>query len=473
MMDLKVFNHEFAKQFLVEDVAGTFSRHLKNLGDWIKQGDGKEEGDEDREDLVRYLHAKHVEIVGHTTGAVLKIYRTNAPYEDGPEDCWRFFAGSYEIDPKSVKTRKKDVIKSAKYPGFTHRDYFVPILYVMQTHEKGRLRDIDSGTLIVIQTTSYAKPEVRSYNEYPSGRMIVAGVKQKVSEEDIKRLFRSKQDTNIEDMSVDYSDYWEPYSSVVRIARMFQTDSIPLFFSGRLSDVDSVIKGMIRSGSESGLFGRILSDFFSSGGKLKSEEDYNRLFRRVLNDLGGFEIREVDPETKKSNRIMQITNDIYQDVANNLYDRYEKVRDEIQHTVSQYGRGSKEHISDFRSLGYMDKWVAGIAATELLNPEFDLIGHAVESLENSHQSLNQTNAARWVTREIEESGGKARAYAQHLSDELVPPGLHLRKHKLWDRITEQIRKLIKQRFQDVLQDRKRMERETPEAGEEVGSGSLS
>lgn len=432
------------KHLLVEGADTGLTAPLRHLSDWLKENPG--------EDIVRLLHAKDIEIVSHTTGALLKVYRTDVDYEDDPEECWRFFAGWYEIDPSEIETKKGDLVKRNSFPGFTHRDYYIPILYILQRHREGRLRNIPKHTLLIIQTTAYELPGVRAHKAHPKGRMILAGVKHKVAPEYVQKLLRTKRLNDLEKQAVQQDENWESYDEVRRMADTFDTDSVPLFFRGRLSDIEGVIKGIKTSAQEDTLFARVLRQFFDEGGTLKSKEDYGRFFRRILDNLGDFEIRELDDEAKVQRRI-PVTREAYQDVIERAYSRYEDVAEALAETISKHGKDSEQHKVDFKSLRYLDRWVARFSTREVF-PEsgWDSVTRAISELDRAGQKKTEGRILSWARRDVEEGGGKNKAYRQHLKDGLVPEGRHTAKNRLWDMCTQEINRLVRERLKDVLAD---------------------
>ncbi len=440
------------KNLLVEGADNGLNVPLRHLKDWLKDNPG--------EDIVRMLHAKDIEIVSHTTGALIKAYRTGADYDDGPEECWRFFAGWYEIDPHEIETKKGDVVKRNNFPGFTHRDYYVPILYIMQRHKENRLRHIAKHTLLIIQTTAYELPGVRAHKKHPKGRMIVAGVKYKVDPEFVKKLLRTTRMADLQS-KVQQSDKWESYDEVKRMAAIFDTDSVPLFFRGKLSDIEGVIKGIKTSASDDTLFSRVLKQFFDEGGTLTSKEDYDRFFRRILSELGDFEIRELDDQAKVERRI-PVTRETYEDVIKRVYGRYEDVVLALAETISKHGKESEQHKIDFKSLHYLDRWISRFCTQEIFpKVGWDSITRAISEIDRAGERKSEGRILNWVRRDIEEGGAKNKAYREHMKDGFVPDGRHTSKNSLWDKCSQEINRLVRERLTDVLSDIKQTDKEEP------------
>jgi len=436
---------EYIKHRLITEDETPFSVPLRNLQKLLSKGESV------AGDIVRLLHAKDVEVVSHTTGALVKIYRTEAEYDDGPEECWRFFARGFEIDPHSVETNKKEAVKKNRFPGFTHRDYYIPILYVMDRHKEGKLKQIPKRTLLIVQATSHDLPGVRTYVSQPRGRLVIAGVKHGTSPDFVERLLHRKRPQDIESTAIQNQDTWEPHQEIQRMAKYLDTDSIPLFFRGGLKNAKDVVHGMTQSAGEDSLFRTILRDVLDKNGELETVEDFDRLLRRSVSQVGDLEFREVDADGKVQSRTV-VTRDAYRDLADVAHQNFAQVKGSIAKTIRQYGQDSQEHKDDFGNLRYLDRWIKDMSARQIFDLDEDPIQVAISALERAGVKAIESRVVNWVRREVEEHGAKGRVYSEHLKDHHVPRDRHLSKNQIWDKVTVEMNKFLRGRLSDVLSD---------------------
>ena len=399
------------------------------------------------EDLIRHLHAQDVEIVAHTTGALLKCLRTSSNDFDHPESCWKFFAGKFEIEPTDVSDSElKDVSQA---PGFTGRDYYYPIKHILDITKEGKVSEIEPGTLVVVQATTSEQPKVRMHRGKPSGHMVVVGVKYEVPEGQAKTMLASGRPGEIEQMAIKNSNKWEGHTQVQRMASLMDTDSIPLFFRGRLTTTDRAISGISKSASEDPTFKEILDNFLAQAGENPTAKDYERFFRRSLHKFDEMDIKRLDREGKVED-ISSLTRSTYSDLVKKLYSRYENAEAEIQKTIEDHGQNSQEHQDDYRDIGYLNLWIRDKVGENVFDQSGpDPITQAVEALHSVHKEADESTVLQWIRRSLEENGLPQDLYKSHLADPNVPQGRQMGKQSLWSMFLAEMAKVIGPRLDEV------------------------
>jgi hypothetical protein len=252
------------KRILCEEITQAMEPRFQALSNFIRRHGG--------EDLVRHLHAQEVEIVSHSSGALLKCYRTKEKdTANNPEDCWRFWSGRYEVDLNHL-----DDDNSSFSIGFTQKDLRKPIEQIIRRTKEGKLDSVDPGTLVVLEVGS-RNPETRLHKDDAKARMVVVGVKYDVPETGLSDLLTDPGE--IEEQALKMSGRWESHAQVQNMAHKFGTDSLPLLFRGRLEAPEKVVDGMAKSAEQDPSFSQILNNFLAQAGDAPTEKDYER-FRR-------------------------------------------------------------------------------------------------------------------------------------------------------------------------------------------------
>lgn len=423
-------------RIITEEMTAALEPRFKALADFIDQHGG--------EDLVRHLHAQDVEIVAHSTGALLKCYRTKEKDTSQPDDCWRFWSGHYEVDANHL-----DDFGSVNYgAGFTQNDLRRPIEYILKRTKDGNLDLIEPGTLIVVQVGT-GSPDVRTHALEPEGNMVVVGVKYDISDEDIGDLLSSPGD--IEEQAIKWSGRWESHLQLQKVAELLGTDSTPLLFRGRLSGTGNVVDGMRKSAEEDSTFRQILNTFLAQAGESPTDRDYERFFRRAIRRFDDFEIRKLDKKGKVADSTL-VTRNTYKDVIDKLYRRYTEVEKEITATIDQYGKDSKEHEEDYRDLNYLAAWLRDQVTEYLFGGGEDPITLAIHSLEEVKQHVDEASVLLWVRRHLEEMGVPGDLYGAHLKDPSVPQDRHMGRNTLWEMFMREASRFISSRLNDVIAD---------------------
>lgn len=425
------------KRVITEEMSQALEPRFKALTNFIDQHGG--------EDLVRHLHAQEVEIVTHSNGALLKCYRTKETKTSEPEECWRFWSGHYEIDRNHL-----DDTENVSYgSGFTQSDLRHPIDYILRRTKDGKLDQIEPGTLIVVQVNN-GTPEVRSHHTEPEGNMVVVGVKYEVSEDSISDLLSNPGD--VEEQAIKWSGRWESHNQVKKVASYLGTDCTPLLFRGRLSGTTKVVDGMRQSAEADPTFKQILNDFLGQVGENPSEKDYERFFRHAIRRFDDFEIRKLDKKGHIADATL-VTKDAYKDVISKLYRRYGDVSKEIEGTIEQFGKDSKEHHDDFRDLNYLPAWLREKVPEYLFDGKAtDPISQAIHSLGEIKKEVDETSVLTWVRRHLEEEGLPAELYGAHLRDPNVPQDRHMGRNPLWEMFMREVTKFVSTRLTDVIAD---------------------
>lgn len=396
------------------------------------------------EDLVRHLHAQDVEIVSHSTGALLKCYRTKETDTSQPEDCWRFWTGHYEVDSNHLDDDEISIST-----GFSQTDLKKAIDYVYKRTKEGKLNEIEPGTLIVVEVGS-ASPEVRAYKMDPEANMVVVGVKYDVTDQGISDLLSSPGD--IEEQAIKWSGRWESHSQLQKVSELLGTDSVPLLFRGRLTGTNKVISGMQKSADEDPTFQQILNDFLAQAGENPTDKDYETFFRHALRRFDDFEIRRLDKKGKVADATL-VTKDTYRDIIEKLYRRYGDVNKEMTTTIDEFGRDSKEHHEDYRDLNYLSVWLREKVPEYLFDGSAeDPISLAIHSLTEVKKKADEPDVIQWVRRHLEEMGMPQELYAAHLKDPNVPQDRHTGRASLWEMFMREATKFISSRLTDVVAD---------------------
>lgn len=423
-------------RIIAEEMSKVLEPRFKALSDFIDNHGG--------EDLVRHLHAQDVEIVTHSSGALLKCYRTKEKNTKEADDCWRFWSGHYEVDANHLDD---DAVNYGG--GFTQNDLRHPIDYILKRTKDGKLDQIETGTLIVVQVGTNS-PEVRSHHLEPEGNMTVVGVKFEVQESAISDLLSNPGD--IEEQSLKWSGRWESHIQLQKVAEYLGTDSTPLLFRGRLASSGEVVSGMKKSAEEDPTFKQILNDFLAQAGDDPTEKDYERFFRRALRRFDDFEIHKLDKRGKVADATL-VTKDAYKDIAEKLYRRYGDVEKEIGDTIDQSGRDSREHHEDYRDLNYLSAWLREQVVARLFDGDAkDPISLAVHALGEVKQTVDEPAVIQWIRRHLEEQGTPADLYATHLKDQNVPQDRHMGRNALWESFMREAAKFVSTRLTDVIAD---------------------
>jgi hypothetical protein len=432
MMYRRLITEEEAKQ---QELPG-----LKALSDFIDQHGG--------EDLVRHLHAQDVEIVAHTSGALLKCLRTDSTDTDNPESCWRFYTGRFEIDPSELSDSQLHNLTQA--PGFTSRDYYYPVNHVLNLTKEKKLGTIDPGTLIVVQATTSEKPGVRMHRDAPHGRMVVAGVKYEVDAQQARSMLASGRPGEIENAAIKNSGKWEGHAQVQKVAKDLETDSIPLFFRGKLTTTDRAVTGIRKSTDEDPTFRELVDGFLAQAGENPTVKDYERFFRQALRKFEDMDIHRIDREGKVEDS-SALTKETYKDLVSRLYSRFDTANSEIQHTIGEYGENSVEHRDDYRDLNYLPLWVRDQVGKMVLGVEgADPVSQAIEGLHYLHKEATHDTVMQWIRRHLEEQGLQNTLYRAHMSDPNVPEGRQMGKNSLWDAFMSELGRIIGPRLDEVV-----------------------
>lgn len=420
-----------------EEISKIMEPRFRAMSDFIDLHGG--------EDLVRHLHAQDIEIVSHSTGALLKCWRTKKPASEA-EECWRFWSGHYEVDLNHLDEGDSSIFGS----GFTQNDLRKPIEYILKRTSEGKLDNIEPGTLVVIQVGTKT-PEVRTHSVEPEGSMVVVGVQYDITEDKIAELLSNPGD--IEEQAIKWSGRWESHTQLEKVAGYMGTDSTPLLFRGRLVGTGKVVDGMRKSAEEDPTFERILNDFLSQAGDDPTDKDYERFFRHAIRRFDDFEIRKLDKKGKIADATL-VTKDTYRDIIAKLYRRYQDVDKEIENTIDQHGRDSKEHHEDYRDLNYLSSWIREKVPAYLFDGSADdPITMAIESLrEIGNKHATSDAVLLWVRRYLEEQGIPSDLYASHLKDDKVPQDRHTGRNALWDMFMREADRFIQSRLSDILAD---------------------
>ena len=365
---------------------------------------------------------------------------------DEPEDGWRFFSGRYEIDPNQLDSGSNVMA----IPGFTESDYSEPIQYILNLTKEGKLSGVEAGTLIVIEVTNREEPTVRMHANKASGKMVVVGVKYDVDEDEVKNLLNGSP-KEIEKQAIKWSSRWESHSQLQWMADLLRTDSLPLFFRGKLSTAETTIKGMEQSAQSDPLFKQIVDSFLAQAGTEPTEKDYERFFRHALRRFHDLDIRHLDHEGKIQDS-MAVTKQSYNDLVARIYRRYEDVAKEMESTIDQYGTNSEEHHGDYRDLGYLGHWLREQVGKLALDGEADPISMAVHSLEDANGDVTKDRVLLWIRRHLEEEGLINKLYAMHIRDQNVPADRHTGRSPLWEMFIKELIKIINGRLNDVISD---------------------
>lgn len=424
------------KAVIPEKASKAMEPRFKALADFIDNHGG--------EDLVRHLHAQDVEIVAHSTGALLKCWRTKSPSSE-PDDCWRFWSGHYEIDLNHLDEDSGGSFGA----GFTQSDLRKPIEYILKRTKDGKLDQVEPGTLLVLQVGTSA-PDVRTHRTEPEGNMTVVGVQYEVTEEKVSDLLSDPGD--IEEQAIKWAGRWESHTQLDKVAGYLGTDVTPLLFRGHLVGTSKVIDGMRKSAEDDPTFKQILDDFLSQAGENPTDKDYERFFRHAIRRFDDFEIRKLDKKGKVADSTL-VTKDTYRDIISKLYRRYQDVDKEIGNTIEQSGKDSKEHHEDYRDLNYLAAWLREKVTEYLFDGSADdPITLAIHSLGEVKQNVDETSVLLWVRRHLEEQNIPADLYAAHLKDDNVPQDRHTGRNVLWDMFMREATKFIQSRLGDVIAD---------------------
>lgn len=413
---------------------------LKALADFVDQHGG--------EDLIRYLHAQDVEIVAHTSGALLKCLRTDSTDTEDPESCWRFFAGRFEIDPSELSDSELHNLTQA--PGFTSRDYYYPVKHILDLTKEKKLGTIEPGTLIVVQATASERPGVRMHRETPKGRMVVAGVKYDVNGQQAKSLLASGRPGEIENMAIRNANRWEGHAQVQKMASALETDSIPLFFRGKLTTTDRAVTGIRKSTAEDPAFKELVDNFLAQAGENPTAQDYERFFRQALRKFDDMDIHRMDREGKVEDS-SALTKETYKDLISKLYSRFDTASGEIQHTIDEHGKNSIEHQDDYRDLHYIALWIRDQVGKLVLGVEgVDPVSQAIEGLHYLRKEATHDTVMQWIRRHLEEQGVPVTLYRTHMSDPNVPEGRQMGKNSLWEAFMVEVGRIIGPRLDEVV-----------------------
>lgn len=436
--------YQFKRIITEEEQKHLLEPGLRALSHFVDQHGG--------EDLIRHLHAQDVEIVSHTTGAILKCLRTDETDTSNPSECWQFFAGKYEIDANDMDLTGDSPEEVNRAPGFTHRDYSRPIKYIFDLTKEGKLNEIEPGTLIIVQATAKEKPGVRLHKTNPKGHMTVVGVRYDSTPEQAKEILGDGRPGEIEKQAVQYANRWESHAQVQHIASVLGTDSVPLFFRGKLTTTTKAIAGMDKSAEEDPLFRKILDDFLGQAGDHPQPKDYERFFRTALRRFDDMEIRHLDQDGRVEDRTA-VTRENFKDVIQRIYQRFDDASEEIATTIENSGKDSQEHQDDYRDLNYLQLWIRDqVGKIVFDDAKADPISRAMEALHSAGHEATEEVVMQWIRRDLEESGVMTSLYKEHLADPNVPSSRHAGKQTLFEMFMREVQRIIQPRLADLITD---------------------
>lgn len=436
------------KSILTEEEEQTIMEPMRNklqdLEDFVEE----EQGD----DFVRWLMAQQIEITSKTQGSLLKVYRNSTEYdEEHPENNWQFFAGKYEIDLDDIDGAESEVMQHTEsVPGYSHNDYYYAIKHIVKRHKAGALKEVPSNALILLQTQLNEQPSVRLHSSVPKGRMVVVGVRYDVDVEWVRNTLRLNQPNEITSNALKNSNRWETHSRMISMAEIFDTDSLPVFFRGRLNTVPKTFLGIERSAMNDKGFNTRLMTILNQLPEDVSKEDIERILRRSLRSVGDMEVRILD-EDGKVEQVVDVTKKSMQSVTGRYYRNYHDVSSSIEDTIEQDGKDSQEHIEDFEDLGYMRHWVRNQAQEYAVGMDGDgLISKAIVALSDGKEDITSDNVRRWVVRTMEGEDLLQKVYRSHLKDQLVPQYRTMGKRELFDLFEDEINKIVATRLPHIL-----------------------
>lgn len=417
---------------------------LGELEDFVEE----EQGD----DFVRWLMAQQIEIVSKTQGSLLKVYRNDQDYDaENPENNWRFFAGKYEIDLADIEGAESEVMQHTEsVPGYSHNDYYFAIQHIIKRHKAGNLREVPNNTLILMQTQLNEQPSVRLHSSVPKGRMVVVGVRYDVDIEWVRTVLRLNQPSEITQNALKNSRRWEPHSRMIHMAEVFNTDSLPVFFRGRLNTVPKTFLGIERSAMNDKGFNVRLMTILNQLPEEVSKENINRILRRSLRQVGDMELRVLDEDGKVS-QVVDVTRDSMQSVTNRYFRNYEDVFSSLKDTIEDEGRDSQGHIEDYEDLKYLHHWIRSEAVQHAIGIDGDgLIAKAIVALSDAKEDITTKNVTRWVMRTMEGEDLLQKLYRSHLKDQLVPQYRNAGKRELFDLFEDEIDKIVASNLPHII-----------------------
>lgn len=421
-----------------------FQKKLDDLEDFVESQQG--------DDFVRWLTAQQIEMTAKTKGALLKAFRNDAPYDqEDPEANWKFFAGKYEIDIAEIDHAEGDMLKSIdSAPGYSHNDYYYSIKYILARHRAGALRKIPENTLILIQTQVDEQPTVRMHSSVPRGRMVVVGVRYDTDAEWVKEVLRLNRENQITKQALKHSQRWEPHTQMLHMAEILGTDSLPVFFRGRLNTVPKTFHGIERSADDDEGFNRRLIGILNQMPEEIDREAMNKILRRSLRAIGDHEIRVMDKEDKVQ-AVVSVTDRSMAGMINRYYKNYDDVVSSLEDTIESDGKTSDAYVADFDDLNYMMHWIRTKATESTTGNESDnILARAISAITEDGSKPEVKDVSRWVLKTLEEEGMRDTLYRQHLRDQLVPQYRYMAKNQLWERFTSEITDIIASRLPHIL-----------------------
>lgn len=414
---------------------------LDKLEDFIE----KEEG----EDLLRWLFSQQIEITSKTGGTLLKAYRNDTPYDkDHPEENWQFWVGKYEIDFHDIARGEQEVVHgSDSTPGFSHNDYFYAIKHIAKLHKEGQLEKIPERTLILLQTALNEQPSVRMHAANPQGRMIVVGLRYDTDPEWIEDTLRLEKSGGIINNALKHQRRWEPHTQMLHIADTLETDSLPVFFRGKLNTVPRTFLGIEKSAQDDDAFEKRLMKGLPED--LKAE-DMRRMLSRSLRSMGDHEIRILDKDNKVQ-AVADVTKESMGGYISKLFRNYGDISDSLQDTIAQFGQNSEDHVADFEDLNYFPHWLRERAVEYLFGKDGSgALAQGISTLVDADEEPTQDKVMRWIERSLTEEGYRNQLYREHLRDPMVPRSRYMGKNQIWDQFMGEVNGFVSQKLPHIL-----------------------
>lgn len=414
---------------------------LDKLEDFVEQ----EEGD----NILRYLLAQQIEVTTKTNGTLLKAYRNDTEYDkDHPEENWQFWIGKYEVDFHDIARSEGDVVKGDdSTPGFSHNDYFYAIKHISDLHKKGKLESIPEKTLILLQTALNEQPTVRMHVANPKGRMIVVGVRYDTDPEWIETTLKVEKPGRITSNALKHSRRWEPHTQMLHMAETLETDSLPVFFRGKLHNVPRTFMGVERSADEDKSFERRLMNGLPEN---MDEAAMRRFLSRTLREIGDHEIRILDKD-EKVEKVAEVSKDSMQAYMAKLFRNYNDISDSLEDTIAQFGQNSDDHVSDFEDLNYFPHWLRERATSYLFGEDgTGALAQAITTLREAGEDVSQDAVVRWIERQLTEEGYRQKLYREHLRDPRVPRSRYMGRDQLWGQFMSEIEGFVSQKLPHIM-----------------------
>lgn len=422
----------------------SITKRLKDVEDFVEE----EQGD----DFVRWIMSQQIEVTAKTQGALLKAFRNDEPYDkESPTKNWSFFAGKYEIDADEIDQSDDDILDSeGGVPGVSHNDYFFAIKHILARHRTGALQKVPKNTLILMQTQVAYNPSVRMHSSVPKGRMVIIGLRYDTDEEWARNTLTLNRPNQIAKNAMELQRRWEPHSQINHMAEIFDTDSLPVFFRGRLSTVPKTFRGIERSAEEDAGFDYRLRNILMQLPDDVTRDDVNRLMRKTLRTIGDHDIRVVDDDDKVG-AIVSVTDDSLRGWIGRTYRNLDDVATAMQETIDRDGRDSQDHIEDFEDLSYVNHWVKDQVSQHMVGNNGDgLLAQAIKELTDAEEPTSSENVKRWVIRTLEDEDIAGTLYRNHLKDDLVPSNQHEGKNALWEKFQNEASRLVDSRLPMIM-----------------------